>query len=232
MTKKQHLPALVLSLVCAVFLVAAFMFPFLESRMELAFPAWIERVDRWLPVNIHGGMEDWILSVVGVPLGDQYLFGIIRDLWKAEEIFLSVAIFCFSVIFPVSKILLCLIISSGLEMTHATRRRLQSILETTSKWSMADVFIAAMVVIFFKADGFHFEFVPQAGIFCFAVAALGSSLAVEFLKRSIREESKAVGNQLGSIAQKLQARGDGESLELAEELDSIRGAVEQARYES
>jgi uncharacterized paraquat-inducible protein A len=177
-------------------------------------------------------LKDWLLNVTGVPLGDQYIFGIIRNLWRNNQIFLSTLIFFFSAVFPLVKLVLTLVLSSGMPLTHARRRELQAFLEVSSKWSMADVFIVAMVVVFFKADGFQFEFVPQAGIYCFALAALGSSGSVYLLRKQFQEESLAAGAALGKVVEKLRDKADAESLALAEELDALRGPLEKAIEEA
>jgi len=231
--QERHLPALFISAVCTVLLVCAFVLPFLESDMDLSFPGWVSKADRLLPFfDIETKLEEWILGLTGVPLGRQYLFGIIRDLWASHEFLLAVIIFGFSAVFPVIKLSLSLVLSSGMPLTHKRRRKLQKFLELSSKWSMADVFIAAMVVVFFKAEGFQFEFAPQAGIYCFALAAIGSSVAVHLLKMQLAQSSESVGEEIGKIAEELRERGDDQSAKMADDLDSIRGRVEHAHAEA
>jgi hypothetical protein len=231
MKQDRHLPAFFISLICTVLLVCAFVLPVLHSSLDISLPDWAGWLSRFLPGSVEDSLRDWAMSITGIPLGDQYVFGIIRDLWRNNEIFLSVLIFGFSAIFPLLKLSLSLVLSSGMSMTHARRRKLQHFLELTSKWSMADVFIVAMVVVFFKADGFQFQFVPQAGIYCFAVAAVGSSVAVHMLKVQLTQASESVGESVGAIAGQLRQRGDEESAKMAEELDTIRGQIEKAHYE-
>lgn len=235
MTPKSHtrnLPALAISLVCTVLLVCAFVLPVLESSIEVSLPGFLERLKRFIPNGVEASLKDWLLNMTGVPLGDQYIFGIIRNLWRNNQIFLSTLIFFFSAVFPLVKLVLTLVLSSGMPLTHVRRRKLQSFLEISSKWSMADVFIVAMVVVFFKADGFQFEFVPQAGIYCFAVAALGSSVSVYLLDQQFKAESQSAGAALGKIIEKLRDKADAESLALAEELDALRGPLERAIEEA
>jgi hypothetical protein len=228
----RNLPALAISLVCTLLLVCAFVLPVLDSSIDISLPGFLERFKMFVPDNVESSLKDWVLSVTGVPLGDQYIFGIIRDLWRNNQIFLSSLIFFFSVLFPFLKLILTLALSTGMPLSHARRRQFQGFLETTAKWSMADVFIVAMVVVFFKADGFQFEFAPQAGIYCFALAALGSSLAVTLLHRQFLEESQQAGVAVGKMVEKLRERGDAESQALAEELDAIRGPLEKAVLEA
>jgi hypothetical protein len=228
----RNLPALAISLVCTLLLVCAFVLPVLESSIEISLPGFLERFKPLIPNSVESSLKDWVLNVTGVPLGDQYIFGIIRSLWRNNQIFLSSLIFVFSALFPLLKLVLTLALSSGMPLSHVHRRQLQGFLETTSKWSMADVFIVAMVVVFFKADGFQFEFVPQAGIYCFALAALGSSFSVSLLRRQFLDESRAAGAAVGKVVEKLRDRGDSESQVLAEELDALRGPLEKAILET
>jgi hypothetical protein len=234
-TPKSHtrnLPALGISLACTVLLVCAFVLPVLESSIDVSLPNFLERFKRFIPNGVENSLKDWLLKTTGVPLGDQYIFGIIRNLWRNNQIFLSTLIFIFSAVFPLVKLVLTLVLSSGMPLTHARRRKLQSFLEISSKWSMADVFIVAMVVVFFKADGFQFEFVPRAGIYCFALAALGSSVSVYLLDKQFQEESRTAGAALGKVVEKLRDKADPESLAWAEDLDALRGPLEKAIEEA
>ena len=139
---------------------------------------------------------------------------------------LAIVIFSFSAVFPVIKLTLSMALSSGMPLSHKRRRKLQKFLEISSKWSMADVFIAAMIVVFFKAEGFQFEFAPQAGIYCFALAAIGSSVSVHLLKRQLAQSSESVGGEIEVIVGKLREREDEESAQMADELESIQGRIE------
>lgn len=229
MSQQRHLPALFLSLVCTVLLVCAFVLPFLESSIDLEFPGWVATVDRFIPGDTEARLEEWILSLTGVPLGEQYLFGIIGELWNTQEYLLAVAILAFSAIFPVMKLVLALVLSSGTPMGHVTRRKLQKILDSTAKWSMADVFIAAMVVVFFKAEGFQFEFIPRAGIYCFAAAAIGSSVAVHLLKRQFQTLGDKAAEELSAIAADLRTSGLAEGEQFAARVEVLLSSMDYVK---
>ena len=226
MSQQRHLPALFLSLACTVLLVCAFVLPFLESSIDLEFPGWVATVDRFIPGDTEARLEEWILSLTGVPLGEQFLFGIIAELWSTQEYLLAIAIFLFSAVFPVMKLLLALLLSSGTPMGHATRRKVQKVLDSTAKWSMADVFIAAMVVVFFKAEGFQFEFAPRAGITCFAIAAIGSSVAVHLLKRQSQVVGDRAAGELMAIAGDLRASGLPEGEQFAARVEHLLSSAD------
>ena len=120
----------------------------------------------------------WWASTGGVPLGSRTLPGIIGGLFESGTIVLGVLVVLFSILFPLSKIVVTLIIGLGSPSPRLTR-----VLALTGKWSMADVFLVAMLITFFKADSLNFSFVGEVGIYLFAAAALLSSLAVSVLEK-------------------------------------------------
>jgi hypothetical protein len=121
----------------------------------------------------------WIIEMAGLPVGEQYLTGIIRDLFRSGELFLGILIFLFSIVFPFSKVGLSLVCS----LSEAHRKKLLHWLEWTSKWSMTDVFVVALVIVFFKANTFNFHFRAEVGAYAFALAAILSSQAVHLLSK-------------------------------------------------
>jgi uncharacterized paraquat-inducible protein A len=54
-------------------------------------------------------------------------------------------------------------------------------LRITSKWSMTDVFLVALLITFFKADTFNFRFEAESGLYFFAAGALLSTITVQVL---------------------------------------------------
>ena len=117
-------------------------------------------------------------------------------------------------------------------MGHVTRRKLQKILDSTAKWSMADVFIAAMVVVFFKAEGFQFEFIPRAGIYCFAAAAIGSSVAVHLLKRQFQTLGDKAAEELSAIAADLRTSGLPEGEQFAARVEVLLSSMDYVKRDS
>ena len=197
--------------------------------MDLEFPGWVGTVDRIYPGDLEEQLKGWISSLTGVPEGEQYLFGIIGELWSTQEFLLAGAIFLFSAVFPVMKLGLALALSSGSPMRPTMRRKLQKLLDSTAKWSMADVFIAAMVVVFFKAEGLQFEFAPRAGIYCFAFAAIGSSVAVHLLKRQSQNFGDRVAVELSAIASDLRSSGLPDADQFAERVEVLLSSADYVR---
>jgi uncharacterized paraquat-inducible protein A len=60
-----------------------------------------------------------------------------------------------------------------------------------SKWSMADVFIVALIIVMFKAKGFNFKFTAEAGIYFYAISAILSSLAILLIMRQVKFDNAA-----------------------------------------
>ena len=174
-----------LAAVAAGAFTASFYFPFLRSEFFVDFPFWV-------PTFLHDPLERWLIDLCDLPVGDQYLWGVIHGLFLSHDKLLGLAILLFSVILPALKIALVLAVGLPLpSLSSATRTRMVLFLHITSKWSMADVFIVGMILVFFKAEGLHFHFRAGPGLYLFATAALTSGAAVQVLdtKRSNRRRS-------------------------------------------
>lgn len=169
--------ALALVTAAAVLLAAAFRYPFVESRFALALPEWIPDV-----LDLHERIRQWLIREGQIPVGEQHLSDIVVSLASDGEWFIALAIVLFSIVFPILKIVLAALVLTFARTRPRERRVGLRVLELTSKWSMADVFIVAVVIVFFKAEGFHFEIEPRPGLYCFGASALASGLAVTFTR--------------------------------------------------
>lgn len=181
--KNSQILAAIAIICSAILLVSAFYYPFIKSTFSVDFPDWLPN---WF--SLHNELEEWVIKKGKIPVGYQYLMGIIKSLFLDGAYFLGVIIFLFSVVFPVLKIVLCAIalISSG---TRGTKNGIIKTIGYVSKWSMADVFIVAVIIVMFKAKGFNFKFTPEAGIYFYAISAILSSLAILLIMR-IADDSK------------------------------------------
>jgi hypothetical protein len=121
-------------------------------------------------------MKWWVADRGGVPIGDQYLLGIIHRLFESGDVLLGFMIVLFSICFPLLKIGSCLYLS----LRPAAERSMR-FLRITSKWSMTDVFLVALLITFFKADTFNFRFEAESGLYFFAAGALLSTITVQVL---------------------------------------------------
>ena len=124
-------------------------------------------------------MKWWVADRGGVPIGDQYLLGIIHRLFESGDVLLGFMIVLFSICFPLLKIGSCLYLS----LRPAAERSMR-FLRITSKWSMTDVFLVALLITFFKADTFNFRFEAESGLYFFAAGALLSTITVLVLERT------------------------------------------------
>ena len=127
--------------------------------------------------------QDWIATQVGITRGDQYLLNMIQDTFGHGEVFLGTIILVFSVLFPLSKNILGLAASTS--GTQTSKQSLYSILTKTSKWSMTDVFVVALLILFMKADNIHLYMQADTGVYCFAISAILSSLGAYFLGQEL-----------------------------------------------
>jgi hypothetical protein len=166
------------AIICsAILLIGAFYYPFIKSTFSVDFPDWIPN---WF--SLHKELEEWIVKKGKIPVGNQYLLGIIKSLFSDGSYLLGIIIFLFSVVFPLLKIVLC-----GFALIPSihgdTKRSIIKTISYVSKWSMADVFIVAVIIVMFKAKGFNFKFTAEAGIYFYALSAVLSSLAIILVMR-------------------------------------------------
>ncbi len=175
--RNSHIIALI-AIICAAFLlIGALYYPFIKSTFSVDFPDWMPN---WF--SIHKELEEWIVKKGKIPVGNQYLLGIIKSLFEEGSFFLGVIIFLFSVVFPMLKIVLCAIALIPSQKRDAKDKIIKTI-GYVSKWSMADVFIVAVIIVMFKAKGFNFKFTAESGLYFYAFSAILSSLAILLIMR-------------------------------------------------
>ncbi len=180
--------AIAILLGATVLLAGAFYYPFISSDFQVDFPDWIPNL-----FGLHNELEQWIIKKGKIPTGDQYLLGIIKSLFEDDNIFLGVLILLFSVFFPALKIILCSLAMLPYNRSSPTfHNRVVKSLGYVSKWSMADVFIVAFIIVMFKAKGFNFTFRAEPGIYCYGVSAILSSIAIVLVMQ--RTETNNLSN--------------------------------------
>lgn len=153
----------------AVFLIKAFIEPFAIATLTLNLP-------KFIPTMFHERITGWTIEQTGFAIGPQYLLRVIKEIYKTQS-FLGVAVFIFSVITPFVKILLCLF-----EAISPSRNNVGAhVVSMVAKWSMADVFIIALVVVFFKAEHLVYKIQPASGFWFFFVSVVLSMISAELL---------------------------------------------------
>lgn len=181
--KYSHIITTAAIVLSAVLLIGAFYYPFIKSTFSVDFPDWIPN---WF--SLHKELEEWIVKKGKIPVGYQYLLGIIKDLFKDGSYFLGIIIFLFSVVFPLLKIVLCAFALVPSKTKDAKNKIIKAI-GYVSKWSMADVFIVAVIIVMFKAKGFNFKFTAEWGLYFYALSAILSSLAILLIMRQVESET-------------------------------------------
>lgn len=100
----------------------------------------------------------------------------IRDLFQVGEWRIGIIIFVFSILFPLAKLLILLELSWVQILTSNQRSLAYRWMERVGKWSMLDVLLLAILVMWIKLQGLvAFQFGPA--IFAFALCVVMSLLA-------------------------------------------------------
>ncbi len=109
----------------------------------------------------------------------------VGNLWEEKYYALAVIIFVFSVIFPVAK-LLALSAVWFIRLEDSARKKLIYFMEIFGKWSMLDVFVSAIIIVWSKLGALASAKAEQ-GIYYFAASVLLtmiiSSLQNNLIKR-------------------------------------------------
>lgn len=106
--------------------------------------------------------------------GNEYnLYGIVKTLFEAGLPFLGLVVIFFSGIFPMTKtITAAIIFRAGAQPTP----RLAALLNILGKWSMLDVFLAA-ILIGVSQISVYIGFETRAGLYYFAIGVILNNLA-------------------------------------------------------
>ena len=123
----------------------------------------------------------------------QSILGTARDLYANGDVPVAVLIVLFSVIVPAFK---ALVLSLALcPLAPHWRRRLAGVADASGKWSMADVFVVAIFIVYLAAGGIRggnglveFESSLGTGFWYFLAYCLVSLLGTQLLVRALRRE--------------------------------------------
>jgi len=94
----------------------------------------------------------------------------IMNLWQEKYYFLSVVIFFFSIIFPVTKLATLFVIWS-VRLRQEQRRWLLYFLSALGKWSMLDVFVTALIIVSIKLGALA-SAKAEDGIYYFGISII------------------------------------------------------------
>ncbi len=94
----------------------------------------------------------------------------VQNLWQEKLYVLAVIIFTFSIIFPIAK-LVSLFAVWFIKLTEERRRKLISLMEVFGKWSMLDVFVSAILIVWVKLGALA-SAKAEIGIYFFGASVL------------------------------------------------------------
>ena len=114
------------------------------------------------------------------------LLSALEQLWQESETGLFLLVGSFSVVFPVVKILLLLLIWNLESSGSGRHRRHLAWLEAYSKWSMLDVFVVALLVVSVKLGALA-QVRVEIGIYAFAASVVITMLVSAWIGRYTRD---------------------------------------------
>ncbi len=133
------------------------------------------------------------VSSFGFVGGDISILNGIEAFYADGQVFLATLVLAVSVVFPVAKIILAIMLSLSFNAAGRRGHRLASLLAELARWSMADVFILAVAVM--VIDG---RLISSAdllpGAYFFAGGVILSALAITYLRVSLRRHVNTVTN--------------------------------------
>lgn len=113
----------------------------------------------------------------------------IENLWHDKQYFIAFVVFFFSIVFPVVK-LAALYVIWFVPMRIEARQRVLHWLSVLGKWSMLDVFIVAVLIVWVKL-GVLASANPERGIYFFSISILLAMLATTFETRLAKKPLKS-----------------------------------------
>jgi len=175
MLKKRNIAA-VLAVLSGLVFIGSLIEPFMLATFKLQLPGFI-------PDWLHTRIEEYALEQTGFAVGPQFLLEVIGNLYDSTPV-LGVIVFAFSIVIPVLKILICLLVAINLLPRDIGPRAVLII----SKWSMADVFIVAFLVVLFKAEDLVYYFETKLGFWFFLTSVILSSTSAYFLTTKLENK--------------------------------------------
>lgn len=175
----------------AILLGLAFEYPFLAGHLDLRLPREIPNL-----FGLHSKIKSMLISHGQLQIGPQYLLEVIRKLFAGGETAIGLAVLLFSVIIPIAKIVFGIFAVFAGGLWPRFRKLTIAIVLSLTKWSMGDVFIAAFLIVLFKAEGLRYHFTSESGLYYYAASAVASSLGVFLLRFAWPHQNTAVTEAL------------------------------------
>lgn len=125
-------------------------------------------------------------------------FSIVGSIWSLfvhGELGLAIILLVFSVLFPLLKNVVLLVLFCNFRCFGFAAQKSKSLalwfLTTFGSWSMLDVFVVAVVLVSFKEFPGGTTLVRHWGIFCFACSVLCTMMATSMVKPIIQDTQSA-----------------------------------------
>lgn len=143
-----------------------------------------------LAVGLGFIVAGWVLPFMSVTTffvfsGEISILDAMTQLIEAEEYPLAAIVVLFTVVFPIAKFGMALHLWATASPGGGAGARRAGRLEEIGRWSMLDVFLAALLVVSIKASGVAGVAV-HTGVYFFAAGVLLSMLLVRRLARRLR----------------------------------------------
>jgi paraquat-inducible protein A len=137
----------------------------------------------------HTALGGW-LGLLDEPRSYSILSGI-ADLLAGSGFWIGLLLLCFSVIFPIAKLIALRVALADVAAGRAPNR-LHAALANAGRYSMADVFVVALLVVASKTFPGGTEVLVRWGLYPFAAAALLTMFASARVHSSMRRASSLV----------------------------------------
>ena len=137
----------------------------------------------------------WVFGLVAPMMTvEKFLFfedthsmvSVMRTLVDESEWGVSALILVFSVIMPIVKFDQLFRVWYQFDISGASVDKALKRVDAVSKWSMADVFVVAVVVVIVKTSGPFADARIESGLYVFAASVVGSMMVAVLLKNAVQ----------------------------------------------
>ncbi len=137
------------------------------------------------------GLPALHISSFGLLNDEASILGSIEAFREDGQVFLAGLLYVVSVVFPMLKIILALILTLSFNVHRRRAHWIADALAELARWSMTDVFILAVAVMVIDAKLISSaDLLP--GAYLFAAGVILSALAVHVLRRSLKKHARAM----------------------------------------